>query len=149
GDPNLAGGAVDGAHATLNHQVFGPDHRRVGTHNHRALDDVLELAHVAGPAMHDQRRNGVVGEPLGRVAVARLFAEEVARNGFDVLQPLPQRRQRDGEDVQPVVEILAEFAAGHDLLEQWTASRDDAAVDRNLADAAQAPDEARFQSTKQ
>ena len=45
------------------------------------------------------------------------------------LGPLAQRRQRDREDVEPVVEILAELALGDQRLEVAVRGRDDPHVD--------------------
>ena len=43
----------------------------------------------------------------------------------DVLAPLPQRRQPDGEDAQAVVEVLAEAAVRHGPLEVAVGGGDD------------------------
>src|SRR5262249_23312518 len=82
-----------------------------------ALHRVLELAHVAWPRMGGQRRFRLGGE---REAAARLGCatrQEVAREREDVLGALAQRRQLDGDDVQPEEEILAE-ASRRDLVAQ-------------------------------
>ena len=46
----------------------------------------------------------------------------------DVLAALAQRRQRDGEDVEPIVEILPEAPLGHGAFEIAVGGRDDADV---------------------
>ena len=87
--------------------------RRARGEDDRPLDDVLQLADVARPGvadqgLHDRGRDGLdppahpPGELLG----------EVADQPRDVVRPLPQRRQHEREDVQPVVEVLAEAAVG-------------------------------------
>ena len=95
----------------------GADARPVREHD-GALDDVLELAHVARPVVLHQQV-----ERLGRELEVRLvvllavFLEEVLREQRDVVLPLAQRRQVDVDDVQPVVEVLAEPSVLHHLLQ--------------------------------
>ena len=62
--------------APLNHQMLGAYDRRVAAQNRRALDDVLQLAHVPGPPMHAQRGASRpprtrLGCPCSRVSCAR------------------------------------------------------------------------------
>ena len=94
-------------------QVLAADEAAVGQ-DHGALDGVAQLADVAGPR---------VGEQL--IACLARDARRRAADGFadlgekrvgqlqDVVEPLAQRRQRDLEDAEPVVEVLAELAALH------------------------------------
>src|SRR5581483_10132142 len=60
-----------------------------------------------------------------------------------------QRRERDREDVQPIVEVLAELTGRHDLLEQRTARGDDAALDRKLFQPTEPPHAARLERAEQ
>ena len=83
----------------------------------RPLDDVPQLADVARPVIGLERGHRVgrrrcgVGTPLlGGVARGEM-ADELG----NVLAPLGERRQVHRNDVQPVIEILAEPAGG-DLL---------------------------------
>ena len=73
------------------------------------LDQVGQLAHVAGPASSrraPRTRAGVNADRLARPHPLRQVGDERGQ----VLQPLPQRRQRDGEDVEPEEEVLPEVA---------------------------------------
>ena len=63
----------------------------------------------------------------------------------DVLAPFAQRRQRDRQHVQPVVEVLAELAFGDHLFEIALAAGDDADVHGNGARAAEPLDGAVLQ----
>src|SRR5436190_1731252 len=56
--------------------------------------------------------------------------EQVARERRDVLAPLAQRREPDREDAQAIVEVLAEAAGLHLVLEGAVGGHDDARVDR-------------------
>src|SRR6185312_123382 len=95
--------------------------------------------------MHQERGDGVVSEAFGLLMLARLFLEKMARGRLDVLQSLTQRRQRQREDVQAIVEILAKLAGRDDLFEQRARGRDDAAFDRELLESSESPDAARFE----
>ena len=66
--------------------------------------------------------------------------EQMAGKRRDVALPVAQRRDRDVDDVEPVIEVLAE-AAGGDLLAEAPVGRgDDAHVDGERAGAADALD---------
>ena len=91
-------------------EVAGADGRPL-RHQHRALDGVIQLAHVARPAMVDQdlHRRGI--EPGERLAIAlRVLAQEVLGEQRDVLAPIAQRRQVDLDGVQPEEQVLPEAA---------------------------------------
>src|SRR5581483_11143821 len=89
------------------------------------LDQVLEFADVAGPPVLLEHRQRAVGDPadvLPEPAVVPL-EEELGQLG-DVLAPLAQRGQPDRDDVDPVVEILAEPPLLHRALEIHVGGRD-------------------------
>ena len=76
----------------------------------RALDDVLELAHVARPLVSEQPPHRLGRDILDALArLAGVTPQERANQQRDVVDALAQRRQRHREDVEPVVEILAEL----------------------------------------
>ena len=73
------------------------------------LDEVPELAHVAGPVVGLEREERLAREAHRAAAVALAgLGEEARRELGDVLAPLAQRRRVDRHDVEPVVEVLAE-----------------------------------------
>jgi len=80
----------------------------------RALEHVRQLADVAGPRVARERRARLGREPLRgpRVLGARA-PQEVLGEQLDVAGALAQRRQRDRDRREPVVEILAEAARAH------------------------------------
>ena len=96
-------------------------HRRLqrgaGRKNHRALDEVLQFADVAGPVVARQRLHGF-GRDVGDAPVhaAGVLLHEVAHQQRNIVAPFAQRRHRDGEDVEAVVEIGAELPLLHQLL---------------------------------
>ena len=96
-----------------------------GREHDRALDGVLELAHVARPVGRLQRLEHAGLHAVDALAGAlRVLRDEVIDEHRDVLAPLAQRRNVDRDDVQPVVEILLEPAVG-DHLPQVAVGRGD------------------------
>ena len=89
-------------------QVLLLDAVPVAEHD-RALDDVLELAHVARPAVLEQGRERVVREGLDRLAVlGRVPPQKEARERGHVAAAIAQRRQLDRDDIETIEEVLAE-----------------------------------------
>src|SRR5581483_2508507 len=88
-----------------------------GAEHHDALDGVLELADVARPVIVDEGAQGlgrdVDGAPVLRV---ELLEEEVDERR-NLVTPLAQRRNADLDDVEPVIEVLAELVGTHGSLE--------------------------------
>ena len=59
------------------------------------------------------------------------------REQQDVGLPLPQRRDEDREDVEPVEQVFAERARGNGILEVLVGRRDQPHVDLDRLDAAE------------
>src|SRR5947199_180246 len=98
---------------------------------------MLELAHVSLPFVRAERAVGVGGEGPRRALQARRGrGEEVLDQERQVLDPLAQRRQQDRDDVQPVVQVLAEAPRLHFGLEVLVGGGEDADVDLEGAVAA-------------
>ena len=78
----------------------------------RALDHVLELAHVAGPGMRQERVQRLDAEAgkAGPAEIMRHGAAEVLGEQRDVLAPGAQRRHGQHVECQAIQEILAEAA---------------------------------------
>ena len=77
--------------------------------DHGALEDVLELADVAGPGVGVQGSGGVVGQGAVWLAVAVGEAlQEALGEEEDVAFTLTEGRELDGEHRQAVVEVFAE-----------------------------------------
>jgi len=64
---------------------------------------------------------------FGSVFAAELL-HEVLRKQREILYPLPQRKDRHRNDVQPVKEILAEFTSGYQIFEILVGCGDEAEV---------------------
>ncbi len=101
-----AGGAADGLG-----QVPLLDDGAVAHHD-GALDGVLELAHVARPRVVAEHVEGAARDaPRALAVLGGVLLDEVLRERRDVAAPVAQRRERDREDVEPVVQVFAEAAA--------------------------------------
>src|SRR5262245_37184869 len=98
----------------------------------QALDDVLELAHVARPRVlaerDDRLGRDVADDRLMAVAARRQVAQEVLDEQRDVLAPLAERRDDEVDDVDAVEEVLAELPLGDEIAEVAVGRRDHAHV---------------------
>src|SRR5439155_22628172 len=104
--------------------------RVAGRMNQRALDDVLELPDVARPWLALQRLHHFVWNARDRSMHRTLTAvNRRPHEHGDVFAPLAQRRQPDRKDVQPVAQVLAEFAGGDRAPEIAMRRGDDPHVD--------------------
>ena len=89
--------------------LLGVHHLALREHR-RLLHDVAQLAHVARPLVPEQPLERLVGQPPRRRAVALgEEAEEALGDRDDVLGAIAQRRNGDREDVEAIVEVLAEL----------------------------------------
>src|SRR6266851_6307911 len=77
---------------------------------HAALDHILELTHIAGPAMRGEPRQRAGGEAGKGVApeLARHAPAELPGEQRNVLSPLAQRRAGHDIEGETVQEIAAE-----------------------------------------
>lgn len=79
-----------------------------------AFDDVLQLANIAGPGMSLQRAARLPGKDFARPAgLPAQRGEEMPGQRHDIRQPLPQRRQLNRKNREPVVQVLAKLARRH------------------------------------
>src|SRR6185312_3989918 len=136
--PDRAGAAGAGERHTLLEHEAGRVNRVAFAQDGGMLNDVLELTDIAGPAMRLEDGNGVGIQHLGlHVLLSRQGAQEMPRQQLDIALPIAKRRQNDPEDVEPVVEILAEFLALHRFAQPGVRRRNDPTVNRNVLQAAQ------------
>src|SRR5262249_45227425 len=110
-------------------QVLGPEERAVAE-DQPLLDSVLELPDVARPRALLYRRQRLRGEALHlRGELLGVLREERLGDDEDVVPALAERRQVDVDDVEPVVEVLAEASPADLLLEDAVGRGDDPDVD--------------------
>src|SRR5207247_4773696 len=114
----------------LGEEIVG-DRRARRREQHGPLELVGELAHVARERVAGEERECLLARLRDRLLhLARQAGEQVARERRDVLAPVAQRREPDREDAQAVVEVLAESAGLHLLVEVPVGGHDDSGVDR-------------------
>ena len=102
----------------------------LGVEDQDALDEIAELADVAGPVVLAQGGEGVFGHLDVRSAV--LLAEllqEFLDEERDVFLAIAERRHEEGDDVEAVEEVFAEVAAGDLFFEILVGRGDDSDVD--------------------
>jgi hypothetical protein len=101
-------------------------------HDHGALDDVLELSHVARPCIGLEQRERAWVDPADHLAgLLGIAIDEVLRQQADIRRPLAQRRHADRKHVDAVVEVAAERPRGNRRLEVAVGRGDDAHVGAN------------------
>lgn len=66
----------------------------------------------------------------------------MAGKRHDVGAAFAQRRQREVQQMQPVIEVLAEFPGAHEAVQRLVAGGEDAGVDVDLPRAAQSANDA-------
>ena len=95
---------------------------------------MLEFAHVARPAIVEERGLGLVVQAQAAQSQARsVFLEEVAGQQEDIAAALAQRRHAQGIDAEAMVEIGAEAPGTHFLGQVAVGGCDQAYVDAVLA----------------
>src|SRR5688572_1876439 len=119
-------------------------------HEHRALDGVLELAHVAGPAVADQQMVGRRRDRPHAAAVALVeLGEEMVAEQRHVFRALAQRRHLQRDRVDAEVEVLAQAAVAQRVLELDVRVADQAEVHPDQPIAADRAVLALLQHTKE
>ena len=127
-------------------------HRQVRSvgQDDRALDDVAQLAHVSRPGIALQLADGLLGNRLdGLPERPGELVHEFPRERRDVLDPFAQRRHDDGEDVEPVEQILAERLVLDGFFEIAVGGGDDPHVDLDRLRAAEALDDTFLKDAEQ
>lgn len=78
----------------------------------QTFHDIAQLPDIAGPGIIGQHLDVLLGEPDRPVIPFRKNLQVVAAQKVNVLLALPQRHI-DGDHVEPIVEVVAEGAAGN------------------------------------
>ena len=118
----------------------GPQHLQRGplARDHRPLDDTLQLAHVAGPVVVLEGVQGVFRHGLDLLSCFLIeFGDKIIDKKRDVFLALPERRDRDGENIEPVEQVFPESALPDLFLQIPVGGRDDPHIDLDGFGAAQ------------
>ena len=98
--------------------------------HHGARDDAVQLAYVAGPPIRPEGGEGIRTELPPRPGLVPAFASQrLLGEQLDVLAAVAQRRKRQRDHREPVVEILAEAPRPYKGLGVLVRRADDAGVD--------------------
>src|SRR6478672_2780606 len=115
-----------------------------------ARSTTAQLADVARPRVgHEGLERGVVDAGDALVVLGVELLDEAGDEQRDVLDPLAERRHREGEDVEPVVEVLAEGPVLHGRDRVLVGGRHDPDVDDDLGLAAEAPEGALLEEAEE
>ena len=104
--------------------------------DHEPLDHVLQLADVAGPCVGLKQFLQPAGDLPGRAVVpSGIAVDEELAELRDLAAPLAERRHRHFDDLEAIVQILAELRTDHHQLEVAVRGGDDphVHVDRSVA----------------
>src|SRR5208283_350217 len=118
--------------------------------NHGAFQRVLQLAHITRPVVIQQQPARLLARALHIFAeLLVVVRQEKLHQRRDVFLALPQRRQVNGDDCQPVVQILAEAPLPYFLLQVPVGRRNHAHFHLNIAHAPHAPHHLVFQHAQE
>src|SRR5208337_4820450 len=82
--------------------------------NHGALDCVLQLAHIARPVVLQNQLAALLGDAFHVLAELAVIApDEILHQRQNVFFAFAQWRQKNGDDCQTVVKVLAEGIVSH------------------------------------
>ena len=104
---------------------------------------------LPGQSARGQQLHGFGRVDLAHAAFVADLREEVRDQQRDVFAPAVERRHLDVHDVQAVVEVFAELAAHHELLQVAVRGRDHAHVDRDGVGGADGADLVLLQHAQQ
>ncbi len=84
-----------------------------------SFDHVFQLPHIARPVIRDKPVDGAGGQhrSLRELKLHGLAVDEVMHQGRDVFSSLPERRDRDGKDIEAEPEVFAKSPRSDHLLE--------------------------------
>ena len=118
---------------------------------HCAMEQVLELAHVAGKRIARQVHQRVAREARCRphAGIARQPLEHALADDDQVFEPLAQRRHANLDDVEAVIQVLAELARLHFGAEVLVRRAQQPHVDRQLGDGTDRPHRALLNRAQQ
>ena len=131
--PRLLFPGLPGILEPVQHLQRGPLAR-----DHRPLDDTLQLAHVTGPVVVLEGVQGVFRHGLDLLSCFLIeFGDKIIDKKRDVFLALPERRDRDGENIEPVEQVFPESALPDLFLQIPVGGRNDPHIDLDGFGAAQ------------
>ena len=125
-------------------------HRAFARDDHRPFQHIAQFPHVAGPGMLHQAGKRLRMKLRNAIPA---FLVQLPDHGVgdmrNIFQAMPQRRQFDVKNIQPVIQILAQHPLFDRFERRTIGGRQHPHVHRNLILPAQAPDLGFFQNPQQ
>src|SRR5258708_28569830 len=118
--------------------------------NDAARDVILELSNVAAPVMAHQGAHGFLRNRFDRfVHRSSELLNEILHEVWNIGFPFAQGREVNRENIQPVVQIFAEFTILRHLLQDFVDRRNAPNIDSRCARAADSLDLTLLQDAEQ
>ena len=109
--------------------------------DHGALHGVLQFAHISRPIVLQQQVAGLLRDAFHRLAKTEIVTlDEEFDERENILLAMPQGRNEDGDDAEPVEQVLAKGPIAHALLQIAIGGGDDADIHADILHAADAAD---------
>jgi hypothetical protein len=106
--------------------------------DHQALDEVLQLANVSGPAMlFKSGQGGIVDVLAGNTVGYAVGLEKMFAQQRDIAETFAQRRKLYWDDVDPIVKIFAEAPGTDHFLKIFVGGADQTKIDLAQSAAAE------------
>lgn len=128
------------------HALFHDSRRKVGrtdllvpSGDDQPLNQILQLAHIAGPCVFLERGQRIGADLLNGDSVSRAVdLQEVLAQQRDIAHTLSKRWKLNGDHVDAVVKVFTEFADASHLLKRLVGCADQPKIDLAKRTAAQA-----------
>ena len=109
-------------------EMMAVDHL-IGAEKDRSLHAILEFSHIAGPMVLHEHIDGRRRYPSDFLLMLLVkFFNEIVGQEENIRLSLPEGGDEDGEDVQPVIEVLSESAFLNRSFQVFTGGSDDAYI---------------------
>ena len=99
---------------------------------HRAFQHILQFTHITGPVVFHQALYSFGGDS-GNLQIQleiQLFYQVVDKH-WNVLAPLPQRRNANPNNIQAIIEVTTEFTFLNHLLQGDVSGGNDTSINGN------------------
>ena len=114
------------------------------------LDRVPKLPYVARPVVRPERGQRLSVEAVNILSVLLIeFVNEVGDQQIEVLKSLAQWRDRDPENVKPILQVSQQFPAFESFVKRAVSGGDHANVNRDAFFPANPSDLVVFENTKE
>ena len=115
------------------------EYLRFAADNYEPLAEVFQFSNVAGPIVVQHLLGGIGTEATERSPILnRILSQQVVREHGNLIPAFAQRRQKNGDHVDAIEQILAKQSVADPFLQQFVGGAHDANIDGHIAFRAQA-----------